>query len=133
MFVFTGNMLLIMLLLILTAGITISMASSAGNLFQDFNPEMYQLSVISSNFIPTATAQNISRNCLDDSHHYVKALRNQSQWALSSKSCYYLSFFKIKTTLKSIFVRSVSLFRRLTGCISWENGRWRRTLRSWIV
>ena len=57
-----------------------------------------KLSILSSKFAPTAflpleefdtfsdnsPLRKIDRQCIEDSRHYVKALWNQSEWALSS-------------------------------------------------
>ncbi len=57
-----------------------------------------KLSILSSKFAPTALLpleefdvfsdksplRQINRQCIEDSRHYVKALWNQSEWALSS-------------------------------------------------
>lgn len=54
--------------------------------------ELYEK--LSSTFVPTALmplnegdySHIINQKCIEDSRHYVKALLNQSEWALSSNS-----------------------------------------------
>ncbi len=83
----------------------------------DFNKKLY---LLSSKFVPTAflpleefytfsdnsSLRKIDRQCIEDSRRYVKALWNQSEWALSS----ILKFIKIL----------VHVIRRMIHiCLNW--------------
>lgn len=70
-----------------------------------------KLSILSSNFVPTAllpleefdnfsdnsSLRKIDRQCIEDSRHYVKALSKQSEWALSSMLKFISILIHVKT------------------------------------
>ena len=55
-------------------------------------PIQLEFSLIPSHF-PTAVALAISEECVNHTKDYVEALRNQSPWAVQSKSTLYLFLF----------------------------------------
>lgn len=65
------------LLAVLTSGGVL--ADDQGILSVDGQP------ILTATFIPTVSAVNISRQCVEDSRFYVQALLNHSEWAQSSK------------------------------------------------
>ena len=49
--------------------------------YQDKNNSLMQMT---SRFIPTAWATNISQRCIDDSRYYIEALTQTTEWAMAS-------------------------------------------------
>lgn len=87
---------------------TVSGDDVINTLFSPKENELYEK--LSSTFAPTALipldepySHTINQQCIEDSRHYVKALLNQSEWALSSNSIVHILLSKlINTILNSV-------------------------------